>query len=189
MATASQRKKQPEVVRQKLLDCTSRILVERGTAGLTVQAVAEAAGVTKGGLLHHFPSKQKLLEGVFAELLRLMDAEIDDAMARDPSGYGRFTRAYVRSTLCVDARPGPNLCTALSLSMLTELPLRRAWGDWLKARLLRHQDTDADPSLQFVRYAADGVWLAELLGQDAEQPKDRPALLAQMLDRTRAVNR
>lgn len=189
MSIANQRKKQPDLVRQRLLDCAAQILVERGLAGLTVQAVADAAGVTKGGLLHHYPSKQKLTEAVFAEMLRVLDAEIDDALAKDPEPHGRFTRAYVCASIRLDAAPGPNPCTALSLSTLTDPALRKAWGDWLKARLGRHQDTDADPALQLVRYAIDGVWLAELMAQDGEQPKDRQALLSQMIDLTRAVQR
>ena len=172
-------------MRQRLLDCAAHILVERGLADLTVQAVAEAAGVTKGGLLHHFPSKQVLIEAVFIDLLRGLDAEMDASMAKEPTEYGCFTRAYVRSVFHVDGPAGSEAFAGLSISMVTDPALRRAYGDWLKARLARHRDTDADPSLQLVRYAADGVWLADLLDQDGDPPIDRPALLSQMLDLTR----
>jgi len=184
VSLANQRKKEPDVVRQKLLDCAAQILVDRGLANLTVQAVADAAGVTKGGLLHHFASKQRLTEALFAEQLRTLDAEIDTAMAADPVAYGRFTRAYVRCTLRAD-QTGPCPCAALSVSTLIDPALRQAWGDWYKARLCRHRDTDGDPDLQLVRYAADGVWLADLMAQDGEPPTDRQALLSQMIDLTR----
>lgn len=183
MTLANQRKKEPDAVRQRLLDCAAQIVVERGLASLTVQAVAEAAGVTKGGLLHHFASKQKLTEALFAEQLRMLDAEIDADLAND-RGYGCFTRAYVRSTLR-DGAGGPCPLAALSIATLMEPALRRAWGDWLKGRLARHRATDADPALQFARYAADGVWLADMMAQDGEAPNDRPALLEQMLALTR----
>ena len=62
MTNAHERKKQPEVVRRNLLDCAAKLAAEQGVAALSVQAVADAAGVTKGGLFHHFPSKQVLLE-------------------------------------------------------------------------------------------------------------------------------
>lgn len=185
MTLANQRKKEPEAVRQRLLDCAAHILVERGLAELTVQAVAEAAGVTKGGLMHHFPSKQRLIEAVFVELLRGLDAEMDASMAEESTEYGCFTRAYVRSVFHVQSPAGPDAFAALSISMVTDPGLRRAYGEWLRARLARHRDTDGDPSLQLVRYAADGVWLADLLDQDGDPPIDRPALLSQMLDLTR----
>jgi AcrR family transcriptional regulator len=66
---AYSRKKQPEQVRRALLDCAAQLAVENGLSAVTLQAVAEAAGVTKGGLLHHFASKQILIEAVFANLL------------------------------------------------------------------------------------------------------------------------
>ncbi|WAS92466.1 TetR/AcrR family transcriptional regulator [Nannocystis punicea] len=184
MSLANQRKKEPDVVRQKLLDCAAQILVDRGLANLTVQAVAEAAGVTKGGLLHHFASKQKLTEALFAEQLRILDGEIDAAMSADPVAHGRFTRAYVRSTLRVE-QTGPCPCAALSVSTLIDPALRQAWGDWYKERLNRHRETDGDLALQLVRYAADGVWLEDLMAQDGESPIDRQALLSKMIDLTR----
>lgn len=187
MTLANQRKKQPELVRQRLLDCAAQLLVAQGVVGVTVQAVAGAAGVTKGGLLHHFPSKQQLLEAVFVDLLREFDAAIDEALASDPGGHGRFTRAYVRVTLGFDLLAKPNPHSALSLSTLTEPGLRGQWGDWLRGRLQRHRDTDGDPSLQLARYAADGVWLAAVMAQDGEQPVDRAGLLARMLDLTRVA--
>ncbi len=48
MATAYNRKKQPELVRRTLLDCAAKLALEQGLAAVTVQAVSHAAGVTKG---------------------------------------------------------------------------------------------------------------------------------------------
>ena len=71
--SAHHRKKQPEQVRRALLDCAAQIAAEDGAAAITIQAVATRAGVTKGGLLHHFDSKQALIEAVFADLLEKLD--------------------------------------------------------------------------------------------------------------------
>ncbi|MDQ1833378.1 TetR/AcrR family transcriptional regulator [Massilia scottii] len=47
-----------------MLSCAAKIAVEEGQAGVTVQAVAQAAGVSKGGLFHHFANKQALVESM-----------------------------------------------------------------------------------------------------------------------------
>lgn len=47
--TSYKRKKQPELVQQQILDAAIAIGSEKGLASLTVQAVADRAGVTKGG--------------------------------------------------------------------------------------------------------------------------------------------
>jgi AcrR family transcriptional regulator len=160
MTTAYRRKKEPEQVRRALLDCAERIAVKEGLAGVTVQAVANAAGVTKGGLFHHFPSKQALLEGVFADMLTALDSEIEAHMAKDPNAYGRFTRAYVAVLLSDHGLGSHSPRAALMVAMTGEKSLNDLWYDWMASRLARHRETDDDPMLEIVRFAADGAWSA-----------------------------
>jgi AcrR family transcriptional regulator len=182
MSIAHERKKQPDLVRRRLLDCAAALAVEMGLSGLTIQAVADAADVTKGGLFHHFASKEKLIEGVFNDLLDKLDAEIDALLADDPVAHGRFTRAYVESALRLMESKAPSPWGALSISMMTDPALRRLWSDWYRARLVRHAETDSAPDLEIVRYAADGIWLADLFALDPALRMDRRKL------RTRLIN-
>src|SRR5215203_4779625 len=46
--------------RDRILDAAQRLVLERGFAGTSVDAVLSEASVTKGGFFHHFPSKQAL---------------------------------------------------------------------------------------------------------------------------------
>ncbi|WP_018184849.1 TetR/AcrR family transcriptional regulator [Kaistia granuli] len=184
MTNAYARKKQPEQVRRTLLDCAAGLAVEMGLSALTIQAVADAANVTKGGLFHHFPSKEILIEGVFVDLLDALDSEIDALLADDSVAHGRFTRAYVESALRLIGSKTPSPWGALSISMMTDANLRKLWSEWLRNRLLRHADTDSDPALEIVRYAADGVWLADLTEVDATLRMDRHALRQTLIDMT-----
>lgn len=56
-AAGVRRKKAPEQVRAQLLDAASEIATHHGVAALTLDAVAERAGVTKGALQYHFANK------------------------------------------------------------------------------------------------------------------------------------
>jgi AcrR family transcriptional regulator len=47
--------------RQRLLDAAARVFAERGYHGVSVDAVAEAAGFSKGAVYWHFASKEDLL--------------------------------------------------------------------------------------------------------------------------------
>jgi len=184
MTTAHERKKQPDIVRRAILECAARICVERGLTALTIQSVAAEAGVTKGGVFHHFASKQVLVEAVFADLLDQMGREIDRAMAVDPVAHGRFTRAYLDTVFRSDDLASTNVCAALSIAMLTEPGLRTLWRQWLEDRLARHGKTDGGTTLSLVRLAADGVWLAELMLPDGERIADRQALHARLVAMT-----
>lgn len=152
------RKKQPQAVRTALLAAAGRLAVDHGLQAVTIQAVADAAGVTKGGLLHHFASKEALLFALFQDYVDQMAADLDRLMAADTDGYGRFTRAYIRSALTSGGDGVHDPATVLAL--MAEPQLRRLWYDWLAAQEALHVETDADPQLRIARLAADGLWLA-----------------------------
>lgn len=183
--SAHHRKKQPEQVRRALLDCAAQIAAEDGGAAITIQAVATRAGVTKGGLLHHFDSKQALLAAVFKDLLDKMDQEIDRTLADDPASRGRFTRAYVRACFSDRLLGDRSLWGALSVAIVSEPALRALWSAWLDQRMARHAETDGDPRLVAVRLAADGVWLADMMEKDGglkRYPQDFEAVLLAMAE-------
>ena len=76
--------------RERLLDAAERVVVESGATHLTLDAVAKSAGVSKGGLLYHFPSKEALLEGMVARHFQDVDAEVAKRLA---SRAGKASRA------------------------------------------------------------------------------------------------
>lgn len=189
MENAYERKKQPELVRRNLLDHAQRLAVEQGLASLTIQAVADAAGVTKGGLFHHFPSKQALVEAMFTDVVDALDREIDALMEKDDEAYGSYTRAYVDSCFLDRDREDANLWSALSVSMISEPALREIWSDWQDARLECHKETDGDLKLEIIRLAADGVWLSDLTAPEGRKPAPRKELYARLMAATREHNK
>lgn len=180
---AHKRKKQPELVRRTLLDQAAKLAIKEGLGSVTVQAVANAAGVTKGGFIHHFPSKQALIDTLFQELLDSIDADIDKFMADDPEPYGSFTRAYLETVFEAGWQGNFSPWATLSVSMLTDPNLRALWTSWFENRTERHRKTDGDMNLHIVRLAADGIWLADLSGIAAPEKAE---LRKRLRDATRA---
>jgi AcrR family transcriptional regulator len=62
------RSEQKQASRENILDAATKLLAEHGYAALRVAAVAQAAGVSLGGHLHHFPSKDSLIVAVLERL-------------------------------------------------------------------------------------------------------------------------
>lgn len=157
-AVGLRRNKEPELVRRALLDAALQLGYEKGMAGVTVNAVAERAGVTKGGLFHHFASKEALFEGLVRDIIDQVDREIDLLIAQDPEPRGRFTRAYIRVMLKSSAFTGDQQWAGLSAAFMADPAINRHWTGWIEERLTRHYETDGDPVLDVVRFAADGAW-------------------------------
>jgi len=73
----SPRIRNPAATRQRLLDAAGDIAFEEGASSLSLDAVAARAGVSKGGLLYHFPSKNALLRAMVAEHVARLRAELE----------------------------------------------------------------------------------------------------------------
>lgn len=165
MAVAHHRKKRPELVRAQLIDSAKRLALANGLAAASVEAVAADAGVTKGGLFHHFPNKQALVDAVFQHLLEEFEADLEARMAADPEPRGRFTRAYVASVFDVGAEAQWG---SLWIATLTDSRLRKIWGAWVTAQISRYGETGVP--LENARFAADGVWLGQMFGVASDSP-------------------
>src|SRR5690554_3584782 len=106
---------QPPATRDRILDALEGLLIELGERAATLDAVAQRAGVSKGGLLYHFGSKDALISGLTDRLLGLVDA--DTALMRahpaGPLDYFIRTSASMEGPLdqCIVAAarlaPGP----------------------------------------------------------------------------------
>mgnify|MGYP002620119855 CR=1 FL=1 len=55
--------------RNAILEAAEKVVVRDGAAHLTLDSVAESAGLSKGGVLYHFPNKSALLAAMLERLL------------------------------------------------------------------------------------------------------------------------
>ncbi len=60
--------------REAILRAADRVVVDWGVSGMTLEAVAREAGVSKGGLLYHFRSKEALIGGMIGRLIEGFEA-------------------------------------------------------------------------------------------------------------------
>lgn len=165
---AHKRKKQPELVRRALLDEAARITLEQGLSKVTFQAVADAVGVTKGGVMHHFATKDALILEVFYDAMAKFEAEVNAAMAKDSVSYGSFTRAYIDATISLGEKGQAefNSQATLYVLMLGDRMLRERWAEWSNEQLKKYAATDNSETLCMVRLVADGIWLSDFSGID-----------------------
>jgi AcrR family transcriptional regulator len=78
----SPRQSRSAVTVAAILDATARILVERGYAATSTNAVAERAGVSVGSLYQYFPNKDALIAALHTRHVEQMRAVIEGALTR-----------------------------------------------------------------------------------------------------------
>src|SRR3954468_12606485 len=81
--------------RTRILDAAEAIVRARGVSGLTLDAAAKQAGVSKGGLLYHFASKEALITGLLGRMAEWMALDFEACVAGQPEGPGRVARAML----------------------------------------------------------------------------------------------
>lgn len=120
MTNAYKRKKSPEAVKHALIRSTIELVARGGLQTLSLQAVADHAGVTKGGLFHHFESRSALLEVVCRFLLDEFASRLQHYVDADPVRPGCYTRGYIRSIMDLDADAEAPSKNALWLLILND---------------------------------------------------------------------
>ncbi len=176
--------------KHRILTAAEDVVLRDGVAHLTLEAAATEAGLSKGGVLYHFPSRDALVEAMVARLIAEFEADIARHLPVPGSpgagAPGAFTRAYVAATFAPGGEdPGrqDRLGAALLAAAAAEPglldPLQRAADGW-QARLV---DDGLDPVLATaIRLACDGLWLCDLFGL-APPGAGRRAALATALGR------
>jgi AcrR family transcriptional regulator len=173
-------------VRDRLLDAAVRVVAREGVGNLTLSAVAQEAGVSKGGLLYHFPAKSQLVTGVVERLAARCEGDQLKALAGEEGRAGGFTRAY----LSIRSEPlnpdeEPIHCALLAAAgtdrELLE-PFRKRILEW-QARL---ENDGIDPAVaSVIRLAIDGLCLGALLGIPVPKGEMRKKVLEKLFAMSR----
>lgn len=85
-----------ERTRRSILDAAERLFAERGS-NVSIADIAAAAGVTKSGLMHHFPSRDALIHGVAQHVTDRMWQEVHAHIDLSENRPGKFARGYIRA--------------------------------------------------------------------------------------------
>ncbi|MBE9590271.1 TetR/AcrR family transcriptional regulator [Moraxella sp. K127] len=153
------RKNNPELLRHTILVCTKNLMLDAPTGNLSMQKVADMAGVSKGGLFHHFKSKDELITSVVELFIAQINTAILADMDAHPTEMGAFTKAYVRVMFDNQEIGLKSDWAGLIRAMTTNVQMYGLWRNWLAQKIKTHAGTDSNPRLSAIRCAVDGAWL------------------------------
>lgn len=157
-------KRSSTATREMILSAASNVVLSQGALGMTLEAVAKEAGVSKGGLLYHFPSKDALIGGMVEHMVQGLTERIRKAYEEDEFGtnQGRWLRALTKANFQSEALElGAGLTAAVLLNPDLLEPNRRAYET---RQALIEQDGVDVVLANIIRLVGDGIWFSELLG-------------------------
>ncbi len=152
-------RKETSETRARILVAAEDLSCEVGPAHMSIEAVATRAGVSKGGFLYHFPTKQALLRALVSEHVE----GLREAVAAR-GGCGAAPLAQARAYLAVirekfdGASAGPGLFAAIAEDPEFIAPMRA-----FRAAMLEVFRRCPNPDLAAVVFlASEGMVFARL---------------------------
>lgn len=156
-----------DTLRDRMLDAAVAVVVRQGIANLTLEAAAAEAGMSKGGLLHHFPNKDRLVEALVTRCAEHVREGSVQAYQCTPEGPGRMARALLGHL--GNAKEWTEQCQQSSSAMFAALALNPRLIEPMRAVYSELRQRIAEDGLppgvgETVMAALDGLWLNRVLG-------------------------
>lgn len=167
--------------KEAILEAAEAIVLEDGAAHLTLDAVAERAKVSKGGLIYHFPSKEALLVGMMERSGRRFDQSREAFMTHLPPGPSQMIKAEIKSHMGLQG--ANDRISAGILAVLANRPelagaFREQFGE-LFAQFT--QETSHKERAAILLFATYGLGLMELLQMSPIDGPQRQAIEEELL--------
>ena len=147
--------------RQKVIEASREIVMERGAGALTFDEIAQVSGVTRGGITYHFPTKERLLQAlVEQDILQwksVEEANSPDNCPAETAELIAFLRAHTNE------QPERRRFVSGMLSAVTlDPPIIDPAREYEKERLDGVEWNGKNLKLQLLRMAAMGLFWADL---------------------------
>jgi len=179
---------QSPAVRDRILDAAEQQVTSQGGRNLTLDAVAHAAGVSKGGLLYHFPSKDALLAAMIERHIDQLDARCTAEKSQLPQACpSSEVKAWILGMLKpspVREEIGAALFAAAANSPALLDGFRRRYAERI-AGLTSLGDSFARAAV--VLLAVDGLMLSEAWRMSPFTPAQREQIVGELLRLTDEV--
>ncbi len=166
--------------RQKVIDASREIVMERGAGALTFDEIAQVSGVTRGGITYHFPTKERLLQAlVEQDILQWKSVEEANCPSDCPSETAELI-AFLRAH--TNEQPDRRRFVTGMLSAVThDPPIIDPARKYERERLEGVEWNEKNLKLQLLRMAAMGIFWADLF-RCPEIPEDVRRQLVELLE-------
>lgn len=167
-------------IRERVLEAAIQSVVSSGSIQFSLEGVAARAGVSKGGLLHHFRSKAALLEAMVDRVIADYDRELHEVAANEGEGVADHVRLQTYLTRSFSGLGKARPTARVVLAVQAEQPeLLKPLHDYFRRRvrgLKKHASPRVGEVLALM-LMADGLWIFDALGAQPFGKAERDLVL------------
>lgn len=175
--------------RQAIVEAAHRVAARQGGADYSFEATAVEAGLTKAGVLYHFPAREDLVLAVVEYVAHSWEQAMLEALGRplEESTPAQRIRAYVEVAAGDDVSRGDFAIYADALCRPAHVgPWNEVFSRWFD---LEDCSAEERARLACARFAADGLWVAKATGTLPPPAEEYAALVAHLVSLTEPVGR
>lgn len=161
--------------RTEILDAALRVIEHGGVTAVTFESVADRAGLTKGGLMYHFPTREALLLALHEHLAAQWEASLAAAAGKPAQDATSVERVAAYARVATSSATRAELM--LMLETVNEPEMHQPWHDVLSRWAPPLPEPGKVPPAELhqliARLAADGLWMNESLTSSPLNPAVR----------------
>ena len=164
--------------RDLILDAAVKIIGEAGVDAVTYESLAEAAGLSKSGMVYHFPSRRDLLLGIHRHLAARWERELEDAAGGTADEVDAATR--LRAVVETMSHSATRAELMVQLDAGSDPAFAEVWdevdGRWMPSATAMTGDGEAAGLARasyLVQVAADGLWVHDHVHRTLTQAQRR----------------
>ena len=164
----------------KILDAARKIIIEKGTDDLTIDAVIKEAGIGKSTFLHHYPSRSALIDALadeYAKHLFLVETKLSQMTGKGCpmlDGYAEWYRMFTTG----ETDPGSAPLFPLLLASRENRRHITALRLWYRRVFERAKHQQCGPGRALIHsLVIDCLYFHHIFGIDVLTPEEEKAVL------------
>ncbi|MFD8663289.1 TetR/AcrR family transcriptional regulator [Streptomyces globisporus] len=169
--------------RSQILEAATRVVQREGVKSVTFDSVAAEAGLTKGGLLYHFATRDDLVLAIHQHLADRWEADLVAAAGKPATEATRDERLAAYTQVAIQSATRAELLLMLEGS--TNAAHSAVWEAVTERWAPPPAPAGDDPAALdrfIVRLASDGLWLYDSLTSQQLSPETRRAVAERIAD-------
>lgn len=166
--------------REAILDALEKLIATHGITQVTLETVAQEAGISKGGLLYHFSSKREMMFRMLERHAERFEEVMRSVKEKLPPTPGRDLKAYMIARL--ENPHQTNIAVTKFIGLLDDPDLKEYVTEIKKREFSEIADRADDPEkLALLLLAMEGLWMMSIFQIPAFTPAFRKRLVRRLL--------